>query len=278
MAPTGVDDAPPPSYEAAVGSSSSAPKRTARNGIPPPHRRSMEDERRPLPKGWVRSFDPTHAHHFYVNTAAEPPRSIWHHPYDDDQYLNTLDSAERERIQSLTKSPNRKDIEAESTDEDEDHKSGPSSNLQQAGPSNAGKPSLGRRWKDKLTQSTHEERVADRQRRAEEERQAYDAHLAFRQAMVQAMQTGQPQLIAKDRDGRDVYIEPPNGARPPSGARGINPYSHGPYTDPNARFIRAPQPAYYNRPYGGGYGGGYGLPIAGGLAGGLLLGGLLGGF
>ncbi len=62
---------PPPSYEAATASSSAAPAqgirrvstdspaaRTARNGIPPDQRRSMEDEGRALPEGWVRSFDP----------------------------------------------------------------------------------------------------------------------------------------------------------------------------------------------------------------------------
>ena len=56
--------------------------------------------------------------------------------------------------------------------------------------------------------------------------------------------------------------------------RGYNPYQHGVYTNPNARFLR-PQGAY-GRPYGGGYGGGYGLPLAGGLAGGLLFGSMLG--
>jgi len=98
--------------------------------------------------------------------------------------------------------------------------------------------------------------------------------------MQQAQITGQPQYFAKDRDGKNIYIEPPGGAGYGYGGYGaqgygVNPYSGGVYGDPNARFIRPGYP--YNRPYGGypGGGGGYGLPVAGGLLGGLLLGGLL---
>lgn len=32
-------------------------------------RRSMEIEERPLPDGWIRQFDPTSQHHFYVSSA-----------------------------------------------------------------------------------------------------------------------------------------------------------------------------------------------------------------
>ncbi|KAG9024150.1 hypothetical protein FRB95_012032 [Tulasnella sp. JGI-2019a] len=49
-------------------------------------RLSMEDEHRSLPEGWVRQLDPSSAHHFYVDTTATPPRSIWVHPYDDPQW------------------------------------------------------------------------------------------------------------------------------------------------------------------------------------------------
>ncbi|KAG8995261.1 hypothetical protein FRB94_009311 [Tulasnella sp. JGI-2019a] len=49
-------------------------------------RLSMEDEHRPLPEGWIRQLDPSSAHHFYVDTTATPPRSIWVHPYDDPQW------------------------------------------------------------------------------------------------------------------------------------------------------------------------------------------------
>lgn len=59
----------PPAYSQAVGSSSSStsyrPDRlqpVARNGIPPDARRSMEDEARPLPHGWVRRYDEKSQH------------------------------------------------------------------------------------------------------------------------------------------------------------------------------------------------------------------------
>lgn len=150
----------------------------------------------------------------------------------------------------------------------------------------------GRKLKDKVTSSTHEEREQARQQRAREEQQAYESHLAARRAMTRAIQTGEPQLLGKDRQGRDVYVEPPTG--PGAGYYGNNgygysPYSQGPYANPNARYLRPnckssySQPRTsadmitdgYGRPYGYGYGGGLGLPIAGGLLGGALLGAAL---
>ncbi|QRV85988.1 hypothetical protein RhiJN_14006 [Ceratobasidium sp. AG-Ba] len=63
------------------------------NGDPPPaydftddDRHSMEDEARPLPKGWVRDYDHANKHHFYVDTQSNPPRSIWVHPFEDEQF------------------------------------------------------------------------------------------------------------------------------------------------------------------------------------------------
>jgi len=257
----------PPSYaDATTGSSSSGHRPRSQNGIPVAHRRSMEDELRPLPEGWVRSYDPATQHQFFVDTTKDPPRSIWHHPYDDDEYMNSLPEKERERIRH-----EQHDIKVKSMDGE-------------AGPSTGGAPTttedeprgihkFGRKLKDKLTNSTHEEREARRRQQAAEEEEAYRKHLAFRTALVRAMETGQPQLLGKNRNGEDVYIEPPDGPRAPPGSHGYSPYAQGPYTDPNARFIRPDYP--YSRPYGSGYGGGYGLPLAGGLLGGALLGTLL---
>lgn len=290
---------PPPSYSQATGSSTASakahnatnttshlqvPQTTGRSGIPVDRRRSMEDEARPLPAGWIRQFDSREGHQFFVDTKAHPPRSIWHHPYDDDDYLKSLSSEERERLQESDRLPSHKmhDTAGESTDED-----GPSSpNYPSAElpprPTNK-KEGFGSKLKDKLTGTTKEERQRQRAQRAEEERQYYEAHQKFRVAMDEAMRTGQPVYFAKDKDGRDVYVEPPGGmgggaTYGPNGARMVSPYANGPYADPNARFIRPQQP--YNRPYGYGYGGGYGgmgmgMPMMGGLMGGMLLGGLL---
>ena len=288
----------PPSYESVVGSSSaSASNAAARNGIPPHIRRSMEDEARSLPEGWVRQYDETSHHQFFVDTKADPPRSTWHHPYDDEQYLSFLSSEERERVQGihgLLRAPTDADIAAESSDDDHDqqHHSGESTAAGQQPqqspaelpprPVGQEKKTLGRRLKDKITNTTHEQREAERRKRAEEEAQAFAAYQAFRRAMAEARRTGRPQYLGKSRDGKDIYLEPPEpplGFGGPGGYYGrgaygntqaYNPYAQGPYANPDARFIRPAGP--YSRPNGLGYGGGLGLPLIGGLAGGLLLG------
>lgn len=311
------DDAPPP-YSPTVGSSSGntlqvpqpTRQRKSRNGISPAVRRSMEDEQRPVPKGWVRQFDQESGHQFYVDTTTNPPRSIWHHPYDDQRYLSTLSSEDRERIQH--EHPTISDMGAETTDDEEDDylpstyssqvsgkgkataaagaagiagssSQGAAKPASISGSSSSGKPTLGRRLKDKITSSTHEEREADRRKRALEEQRAYEMHQKVRVAMAKAAQTGQRQLVGRDSNGKEVYVEPPQrgmyggGGMYPGGAGGYNPYAAGPYGNPNAMYYSRPA-VPYGRPYGYGYGGGLGMPLAGGLAGGLLLGGLLGGF
>ena len=305
----------PPSYAQATGNNSAAQDASghlqppsSRNRIPAEHRRSMEDENRPLPHGWLRQFDASHSHQYFVDTSKDPPRSIWHHPYDDEQYLSTLTDSERRHIESLKKAPNRRDAETMSTDGEDEHdhdayspispdskgskkathasrvdsNAGEGSSSGAQPPQYQDKPKFGRRLKDKITGTTHEQRVAEREQRAKEEEQQYQQYLAIRGAMRRAYQTGEPQLVGKDSHGKDVYVEPPQGYGGSRGNAGyansvyVNPYQQGPYASPNARYIRPGAP--YGRPYGGGYGGGYGLPLAGGLAGGLLLGGALGGF
>jgi len=140
--------------------------------------------------------------------------------------------------------------------------------------------------KDKFTNSTHSERALKRAKREEDERRAYAQHHHYKQQMTRAAETGVPQLLGKDKDGKDVYVEPPGG---PGGVRGnmygggyggygngaygYNPYQQGPYANPNARFVRPSDG--YSRSEGYGYGAGFGLSLLGGLTGALLLGGLL---
>ncbi|KAF1963382.1 hypothetical protein CC80DRAFT_541318 [Byssothecium circinans] len=291
----------PPSYETATGSSSTPTpgiqrvstdgpaSRTSRNGIPPEHRRSMEDETRPLPEGWVRQFDPIEHHQFFVDTRADPPRSIWTHPYDDPEYLSTLSPEERKQHGRMHTTMSLDDVAAESSDDEHPHRQPnlppePQAATTPNDPPPTGLHKLTRKMKDKLTATTHEQRQNHRRQREEQERKAYQTHLQARHAMIRALETGQPQFLCKDQQGRDVYIEPPGGpggayrAGPRGyghGAYGYNPYSQGPYADPNARFVRPVGP--YGRPYGYGYGGGMGLgaPLAAGVLGGALLGGVL---
>ncbi|CZR60600.1 uncharacterized protein PAC_10496 [Phialocephala subalpina] len=299
MASTTEPTEPPPSYTAATSPIAARPTtqdashlqvpHKTRSGIPPNARRSMEDESRELPSGWVRQYDAQSHHQFFVDTKSDPPRSIWHHPYDDDTYLNTLSSQERERIKNLHHPmPNRADMEAESSADDHDYHDEGVVGGGKVQEHLSGPHKFGRKMKDKLTGSTHEEREASRRKREEEERKMYAQHQHIRRQMALAAETGQPQLLGKDSQGKDVYIEPPSdpygggygggfgGFGGYSGGRGYgySPYgSQGVYNTPNARYIRPQQP--YGRPYGYGYGGGYGLPIGLGLGGGLLLGGLL---
>ncbi|KAH8719478.1 hypothetical protein GQ44DRAFT_775187 [Phaeosphaeriaceae sp. PMI808] len=272
---------PPPSYEAATASSSSsAPgpgirrvstdgpgNQTERNGIPPEQRRSMEDEMRELPPGWVRSFDPQEGHQFFVDTNSSPPRSIWVHPYDDEQYLSTLTSEERKKHSRLHRTMTLEDLAAEDSDTDELPPRPAKAPGNTVGPTGIHK--FSRKLKDKITGQTHEEREHHRARRAEQERQAYLAHLRAREALIRAIQTGQPQWVGKDNQGRDFYIEPP-----------YNPSARGPYSNPYVRLVRPVGPygrpmGPYGRQRGYGYGGGAGLPITAGLLGGALLGGAL---
>lgn len=283
-----VPDSAPPSYEAATGATgSTTPQRLSfevpgarveRNGIPPERRRSMEDENRPLPPGWVRQFDPQEQHQFFVDTTVDPPRSIWTHPYDDEQYLSTLEPSEAQKLRRHHRTLTLEDIAAEDSDTEDGHNHHsqlpPRPNATASGGEQlTGIHKFGRKMKDKLTSSTHEERQRARQRRAEEERRAYLLHMKARQAMIRALETGEPQFLCKDSQGRDLYIQPPHGAGLPRGAFGYNPYSNGPYTNPNVRYLRPAVP--YRRPYGYGYGGGLGVPVAAGLLGGAMLGGLM---
>lgn len=196
--------------------------------------------------------------------------------------MSTLDPAERKRIREINRAPNQADVEAESTDEDErpPRKTAAAPGPSQ-GPSSSGgdgKPKgFGRKMKDKITNTTHEQRVAMREQRAREEEQAFLLHESLRRAMKRSFETGQPEYVGRDpKSGKEIYVEPPNGvpARTPRGAgQYYNPYVNGPYANPNAVFVRAPASPYDRRP-GGGYGGGLGAPLAAGVLGGALLGGL----
>ncbi|TCD62768.1 hypothetical protein EIP91_006412 [Steccherinum ochraceum] len=48
------------------------------------HLDNMDD----LPEGWVQQYDPKSDHPFWVDTKAKPPRSIWVHPFEDEQFMN----------------------------------------------------------------------------------------------------------------------------------------------------------------------------------------------
>jgi hypothetical protein len=290
-----------------------------RNGIPLHARRSMEDELRPLPSGWVREFDPETLHQFFVDTLSNPPRAIWHHPYDDEVYLNSLPNDEREQIHrtssGLSRRPSAADIAAEDTDMEADwelESSAPGGEPPNPSHDTHARPlgfarGLGRKLKNQLTGTTHEERAAERIRRAVVEHELYRQHRLLRNAMKQAMHTGRPVAIGRDENRVHLFLEPPGHTFPGViDVKPLTPYlsevfydKEGPRPGPHGRYLR-PEGEMYGMGYGGygcgkwaggrwekpakpydrkvgcGFGGGFGFPLAMPLAGGMVLGGTAG--
>lgn len=146
----------------------------------------MEDENRELPPGWVRQFDPVEQHQFFVDTKSNPPRSIWTHPYDDPAFLATLSPEERKEHSRLHRTVTLDDITAESSDEEDHHRTAqlPPRPKAASNATSSQQPSgihrFTRKMKDKLTDSTHEQRQHQRSQREEAERKAYQAHMQAR--------------------------------------------------------------------------------------------------
>jgi hypothetical protein len=219
----------------------------------------MEDEGRPLPPGWIRCFDHHYDHHYYVDKTKNPPRSIWRHPYDDQTYINSLPPAERQRLSREgllhPHAPTKNDPDYGATDNNVSTpgaSSGPSNaNANANANPNASDSSggLGRKLKDKLTNTTHDERAARRREEAEQEEEAIRSYKLFREGLKAATKTGKPHLLGVDDDGRELYLQPP-GAHYPHVAREnrLSPYvteviyqkGGGPQVGkPGARFVRA---------------------------------------
>ncbi|KZT05979.1 uncharacterized protein LAESUDRAFT_813206 [Laetiporus sulphureus 93-53] len=59
----------------------------------------------PLPEGWVQDYDQRANHPFWVDTRANPPRSIWVHPYEDEQFLREHPDI-RDRLAAASASAN----------------------------------------------------------------------------------------------------------------------------------------------------------------------------
>ncbi|EGO60118.1 hypothetical protein NEUTE1DRAFT_119376 [Neurospora tetrasperma FGSC 2508] len=243
------------------------------DGIPTPTRLSMEDELRPLPPGWVRTYDPETNHQFFVDTQADPIRSIWHHPYDDDLFLNSLPPAERTRIEQLKhqhsgSGDNHSTSRPTSSRSSRAHSPQPPrsprrADAQQHEEEEQGK-SLGRKLKDALTGTTHSERVEARAARDRAEREALRQHLLVRRAMAKAMETSRPQLLGKDDNGVDLYLEPPGQMYPGVVAvKPLTPWLSEVFYERDRRSgnARLPGPlGRYLRPEGSmyGFGSGYG--------------------
>ncbi|KAI5476881.1 hypothetical protein MNV49_007117 [Pseudohyphozyma bogoriensis] len=224
------------------------------NVIPKSDRRSMEEESRELPEGWVREWDPNSKHIFYVDTRATPPRSSWVHPYDDPQYLNSLPESAPARQHTSAFSP--------ADDGKKPKKDVPTGQAALGGGEE--KKSFGRKLKDKVTGTTHEQRVKERQLRAEQEKKQYEAYLQRRQAIIEAQRSGRYQ---------PRYAAPMGGYSNGLGYGGGYGYGY----PGNMGYGYGGRSAYGGYGYGRGGmgGGGLALGAGAGLLGGLLLGDMM---
>lgn len=279
------------------------------DGISPDIRRSMEADQRELPKGWSRSaqparstgvdmvrtsanntfswfssrreFDGASQHIFYVDTLANPPRAIWVHPYDDPEYISSLPKDHPLRAQENS---GHDAIEARERAQAQAQAGGESSSsrahtgaFSSSGQHSQQKPeerTFGRKLKDKLTGSTHDERVAQRKQQAEDEKKAYQQYIMRRKALIDAQRSGQYQQRYSAPSSAYSY-GPTYGGRYGGGGLMGAPYGGDIYrTDPYGRRGYGG----YGRGYGGngiGMGGGMGMGMGAGLLGGLLVGDML---
>ncbi|KAK0708915.1 hypothetical protein B0T21DRAFT_352936 [Apiosordaria backusii] len=257
--PTYFETLRPPASHTETGSTITRSTSTAvtmvqyKSGIPPQARRSMEDELRPVPSGWVREFDPDTQHQFFVDTNYDPsPRSIWRHPHDDAEYLTSLDESEKLRL-CLYISETAHDDDSDESDEPADF----GSDSKASGTSE--KHSLARKMKDTLTGTTHDQRVSARAEKALREREMYRQHRILRKGMTTAMHTCRPAFLGKDENRTHMFLEAPGHTFPGvADAKPLTPYldeivydklEHD-YSKPKGRYLR-PESKMYGFGYGG---------------------------
>jgi len=271
--------------------------------VPPQGPPPAYDERE-LPAGWTREFDPKTNRHFYVDTLAKPPRSVWVHPlgilaqHVDQQHGGNEDEDDDdderpeepipERPATLSPKKRESSISSYPADvkrrPDEEYRdvSAPSA----VGPSSSSSPAsgpvvpvvLGSRQKRGLIGrlrdgvfGSKEERKTRRALRKARHREEERLYMERRNAL---MAQRQRELEAE----REAYRRS-GGQYQQSGYYGGGQYGYcapspNAYGGPayNNQYGYGPSDPYYNRRRGGG---GLGLPLLGGLLGGMLLGDLL---
>ena len=213
-----------------------------------------------------------------VDTKAIPPRSIWKHPYEDEEYLKAHPDV-REKINISGSGGSESNLHPPSFEESQRRHSfggAPSSSRPQSTSTPAAKLTKRRdrgllgKLKDKAI-GTKEEREAEKRRRQEEVIRYVTGQLRFEAnrwffAQDRVRMEAQRQRIQQTMMARQqLYGNQPQ-------------YGHGPMPG-GSRFGGGYGSYGSNRRRQGGGMGGMGLPILGGLAGGLLLGEALdGGF
>jgi len=248
-----------------------------------------------LPDGWIQEFDPNNNHPFWVDTKADPPRSTWVHPYEDEQFLREHPDI-RDKIAALRAKGAGIDDRPPPYSPRRHSFSGVSSNHLSAGPSGANAadrnatshpptPTPGSaakhrgffgKMKDKAI-GTKEEREAARK----EEQRMMEQMAQRRRQQRAAYQPTYGAPVGSPGPGR--YTSRYGGSGFGSsglgyGGRGYGGLGYGGLG--GGSYGGYGRSSYGGLGGGGGFGGGgIGLPLLGGLAGGLLLGDVLdGGF
>lgn len=129
---------------------------------------------RPLPSGWISQVDQNSGHRFYVDTKANPPRSIWVHPLEDEQYLREHPEAREkarpaaDEMQSQYSAPPTPPVASSS---DRAGYASPSGSKPE-------KHGIFGKLKDKVV-GTKEEREQEKRHKAEQKRQMLEVRVLF---------------------------------------------------------------------------------------------------
>ncbi|KAK7064334.1 ER-golgi trafficking TRAPP I complex 85 kDa subunit-domain-containing protein [Favolaschia claudopus] len=208
---------------------------------------------RPLPYGWISQRDPNSNATFYVDTKANPPRSIWVHPLEDEQYLREHPEAREKAHLSDQKTPQYSAPPTPPVSSPGPGSPGPSGGSSAA---RMGAPKKKQGFLGKLKNKvvgTEEEREQERRHKAEQRQQM----LALRERQHQEQMARQAAMYQQQQ----MYAQQQAQYAPQYGA-------------PQYGQQYAPQ----QQQRSGFGGGGLAMPLLGGLAGGLLLGEAMDGF
>ncbi|KAF7306801.1 C2H2-type domain-containing protein [Mycena indigotica] len=217
---------------------------------------------RPLPKGWIEQKDPNTGHTFYVDTGANPPRSIWVHisiclrrvhPLEDEQYLREHPEA-REKANATP--PGYYTPPAGPPTPTAPLPS-PSTRPGYAPPTGPPKKrGLFGKLRDNISGSTPEQRQAEKEMEQRHKAEQREQLIRLREQRHREAMAQQAEMYRQQQMYQQQYQQQqPYGGQPQ--------YAYGP-------------PQQQQRSGFGG--GGMALPLLGGLAGGLLIGEAMDGF
>ncbi|KAJ7169751.1 hypothetical protein C8R46DRAFT_1089886 [Mycena filopes] len=172
---------------------------------------------RPLPYGWISQVDNATQTRFYVDTKATPPRSIWVHPLEDEQYLREHPEA-REKSRPAA---DEKHYSAPATPPVSSPAASSSNRSNYAAPSGSKQEKRGLFGKIRdATVGTKEEREQEKRHKAEQKRQMLELRerrhqeMLAQQAAMYQQQQQQMQMHAQQYGVPQQYGAPQYGYAP----------------------------------------------------------------